>query len=148
MRAAHLGRFNHRWASAFCECIKGFLDFVSETADFIAIENKKRGKTQNWRKHKITKSTAEAKVTSIEPESRPSPPQTNWDDAREPGAYVDQAMGDLYRMPKEALVAGASPIVMKESRSSTRLLARQRTPSRPYKEEILISERVRAVAVA
>ncbi len=76
----------------------------------------------------MPKSTTEARLTSIEPEGHGVPPQTNWDDIREPGAYVDESTGDLYRMPQEALVAGASPIVIKESRSSNRLMLISRDP--------------------
>ncbi len=63
----------------------------------------------------MPKATTEARLTSIEPEGHGTPPQTNWDDVREPGAYVDETTGDLYRIPQEALVHGASPIVIKES---------------------------------
>ena len=76
----------------------------------------------------MPKSTEEARLTSIEPEAQSKPPQTNWDDVREPGAYVDETTGDLYRMPQEALVAGASPIVIKESRSPGRLMLISRDP--------------------
>ena len=76
----------------------------------------------------IPTTATQARLTPIEPEGHGTPPQTNWDDVREPGAYVDETTGDLYRMPQEALVAGASPIVIKESRSSTRLMLISRDP--------------------
>ena len=58
---------------------------------------------------------------SLEPESRSPLPQMNWDAVDTPGAYVELGSGDLYRIPKEALIAGASPIVVKESQGASRL---------------------------
>jgi len=42
-------------------------------------------------------------------------PEVNWDSISEPGAYVERGSGDLYRVPKEGLVPGASPCIIKES---------------------------------
>ena len=61
------------------------------------------------------------KHSSIETEQRANLPEVNWTDVHEPGAYVELGTGDLYRIPKEALISGASPIVVKESRGSSRL---------------------------
>src|SRR5437660_1220201 len=36
-------------------------------------------------------------------------PELSWQDVTEPGAYVELGTGDLYRIPKEALLSGASP---------------------------------------
>jgi hypothetical protein len=58
---------------------------------------------------------------SLEPDHRTPLAQMNWESVDEPGAYVELGTGDLYRMPKEALMAGASPIVIKESRGASRL---------------------------
>jgi hypothetical protein len=38
-----------------------------------------------------------------------------WDQVNEPGTYVDVRTGDLFRIPREGLVTGASPVVMRES---------------------------------
>lgn len=65
---------------------------------------------------------AEAKRGSIETERRERLTEMNWTDVHEPGAYVELGSGDLYRVPKEALVTGASPVVVKESRGSSRLV--------------------------
>ncbi len=59
---------------------------------------------------------------SVESEKRSPFPETNWDDVHEPGAYVELGSGDLYRMPKEALTIGASPVVIKESHGASRLM--------------------------
>ncbi len=52
-----------------------------------------------------------AKMTSIEPSQRASLPEVSWHDLSEPGAYVELGTGDLYRVPKEALIQGASRLV-------------------------------------
>jgi hypothetical protein len=72
---------------------------------------------------------AEAKSNvSMEPQHRFNLLEVNWEDITEPGAYVEKGTGDLYRIPKEALVAGGSPIVMKESSGSSRLLQISKDP--------------------
>ncbi len=45
-----------------------------------------------------------------------------WDNIHEPGAYVDRGSGDLYRFPNEALLPGAFPSIVKESRSASALV--------------------------
>jgi hypothetical protein len=65
---------------------------------------------------------------SLEPERRAPLSQVNWEDVHEAGAYVEVGSGDLYRIPKEALIAGASPIVMKESHGASRLMQLSRDP--------------------
>jgi hypothetical protein len=40
----------------------------------------------------------------------------------EPGADVEIGTGDLYRVPKEALIPGASPIIKKQSTGASRLV--------------------------
>jgi hypothetical protein len=68
------------------------------------------------------------KISPVETESRHALPEFNWEDLTEPGAYVDKSTGDLYRIPKEALVKGASPIIMKESHGVTRLCLISKNP--------------------
>ncbi|MGE0284165.1 MAG: hypothetical protein AB7E79_13715 [Rhodospirillaceae bacterium] len=38
-----------------------------------------------------------------------------WDQVTDAGTYVDVRTGDLFRIPREGLVTGASPVVMRES---------------------------------
>jgi hypothetical protein len=45
--------------------------------------------------------------------------ETPWEFIRKPGAYVELGSGDLYRFPKEALSAGTSPNIVKESRGAS-----------------------------
>lgn len=65
---------------------------------------------------------------SIEGEHRAPLPELNWEDVHEAGCYVERGSGDLYRIPKEALVPGASPVIVKESRGASRLTQISRDP--------------------
>ena len=66
--------------------------------------------------------------TSNEPERRYSLTEVSWDEVAEPGAYVERGTGDLYRIPKEALVPGASPVIIKESSGASRLVQISKNP--------------------
>ncbi len=48
--------------------------------------------------------------------------EVTWDNIKEPGTYVERGSGDLYRFPKESLLSGASPTVVKESRGASVLI--------------------------
>jgi hypothetical protein len=48
--------------------------------------------------------------------------ELTWDAINEPGTYVERGSGNLYRFPKEALIPGASPSIVKESRGASVLL--------------------------
>ncbi len=74
---------------------------------------------------------AQARNQSIESQHRHTLPQVDWVDVKEPGSYVDEGTGDLYRIPKEALIAGASPIVVKESIGASRLRQLSTNPYMP-----------------
>ena len=64
----------------------------------------------------------QAKTRSVEPQQRFSLPEVTWEGLNEPGAYVERGSGDLYRIPKEALIPGSSPIIHKESLGASRLV--------------------------
>jgi hypothetical protein len=68
---------------------------------------------------------------SIQPQHRSSLPQTTWEELREPGAYVEEGSGDLFRVPQEALVAGCSPIIGRVSNGASRLVRVSDNPSVP-----------------
>lgn len=55
-------------------------------------------------------------------------PETTWEELNEPGAYVERGTGDLYRIPNQALIPGASPIIHKESLGATRLVQVSKNP--------------------
>jgi hypothetical protein len=65
---------------------------------------------------------------SVEPHQRFTLPEVSWDELNEPGAYVERGTGDLYRVPKEALIPGGSPIIHKESSGASRLVQVSRNP--------------------
>jgi hypothetical protein len=48
--------------------------------------------------------------------------ELTWEAINEPGTYVERGSGNLYRFPKEALIPGASPSIVKESRGASVLL--------------------------
>ena len=48
--------------------------------------------------------------------------ETTWEAINDPGAYVERGSGDLYRFPKEALIPGASPAIVKESHGGSVLV--------------------------
>ncbi len=55
-------------------------------------------------------------------------PERRWEDLNEPGAYVELGSGDLYRVPKEALISGTSSIIRKESVGASRLAQISKNP--------------------
>lgn len=70
----------------------------------------------------------QAKTKSAEPQHRFSLPEITWDDLSEAGAYVERGSGDLYRIPKEALIPGGSLLVHKESLGASRLVQVSKNP--------------------
>lgn len=54
--------------------------------------------------------------------------QVAWDEITEPGAYVEVTTGDLYRIPQEALLKGASPLIRKESSSESPFVQVSKNP--------------------
>ena len=74
------------------------------------------------------KSMEQVKTKSVEPHTRFALPEVNWDELNEPGAYVERGSGDLYRVPKEAIIQGGSPIIHKESTGSSRLVQVSKNP--------------------
>jgi hypothetical protein len=64
----------------------------------------------------------QARVVSVEPQKRHTLPEASWEDINQPGAYVEVGTGDLYRIPKEALIPGSSPVIRKESSGASRLV--------------------------
>ncbi len=56
------------------------------------------------------------------------PTELSWESVTEPGAYVDVSTGELYRIPQEALLQGASPLIRKESLTPSRLVQVSKNP--------------------
>jgi hypothetical protein len=70
----------------------------------------------------------QVKTKSVEPHTRFALPEVNWDELNEAGAYVERGSGDLYRVPKEAIIPGGSPIIHKESAGSSRVVQVSQNP--------------------
>jgi len=70
----------------------------------------------------------ETRNTSAEPQKRHRLTEVCWQDLNEPGAYIEAGTGDLYRVPNEALLQGASPLIRKESSGSSRLIQVSKNP--------------------
>ena len=70
----------------------------------------------------------QARTRSVEPQSRFTLDETTWEGLNEAGAYVERGSGDLYRVPKEALIPGGSPIIHKESLGASRLVQISKNP--------------------
>ncbi len=66
--------------------------------------------------------TEEGYTQSAEPIRKTVLNEVSWEGINEPGAYVERGSGDLYRFPKESLIPGASPAIVKESRGASVLL--------------------------
>jgi hypothetical protein len=69
-----------------------------------------------------------ARNVSVEPQQRVALPELGWQDISEAGAYVERGSGDLYRIPKEALQPGSSPLIRKESAGASRFVQLSRNP--------------------
>ena len=75
---------------------------------------------------------------SIEAQHRSTLPEVDWSQLNEPGCYVDAASGDLFRIPKEALLTAASPLITRESRGASRLRRLSSDPFMPTVKARLI----------
>lgn len=69
-----------------------------------------------------------ARNPSVEPQKRTALMEVPWEDVSQPGTYVEVGTGDLYRIPQEALIAGGSPIIRKESSGASRLVQVSKNP--------------------
>jgi hypothetical protein len=72
----------------------------------------------NFQKRRIL--LMEAQTT--ERKASPSHPEVSWDDLETPGFYVSRATGNGYRVPAEALIKGASPVIEQVSAQPSRLV--------------------------
>jgi hypothetical protein len=77
--------------------------------------------------------------SSIQPQHRSALLQTTWEELREPGAYVEEGSGDLFRVPQEALITGASPIIARVSSGASRLVRVSENPAVPLMKARMVS---------
>ena len=54
--------------------------------------------------------------------------QLEWEEIREPGAYVEVSTGNLYRVPHESLLKGAAPITRKPGGRGSPLVLLSKDP--------------------
>jgi hypothetical protein len=45
-----------------------------------------------------------------------------WEEISQPGAYISRDTGSLFRIPKEALAPGSSPLIHQENRDAERFV--------------------------
>lgn len=64
----------------------------------------------------------EGMTQSVQSSRRHTLTEITWEEINDAGAYVERGSGDLYRFPKEALIPGASPSIVKESRGASVLV--------------------------
>ena len=55
-------------------------------------------------------------------------PEVSWESLETPGFYVSRATGNGYRVPPEALIKGASPVIEQVSAQPPRLVKLSETP--------------------
>ncbi len=72
--------------------------------------------------------TSQVANVSAEPMQKARLMEVSWQDITEAGAYVEKGSGDLYRIPQEALLQGASPLIRKESAGSSVLVQVSKNP--------------------
>jgi len=70
----------------------------------------------------MARQSEEVMTQSVQGTRRSTLSEVTWEAVDQPGAYVERGSGDLYRIPKEALIPGASPAIVKESRGASILL--------------------------
>jgi hypothetical protein len=68
------------------------------------------------------------KLLALESQSWVALPEFAWEQISEPGTYMEKETGDLYRIPKEALVIGSSPIIRKTSLGGSRFVQVSKNP--------------------
>jgi hypothetical protein len=69
--------------------------------------------------------------TQTEQQTNPSYPEVSWEDLETPGFYVSRATGNGYRVPAEALIRGASPVIQQVSAKPSRLVRLSDNPFIP-----------------
>ena len=58
-------------------------------------------------------------------------PEVSWEDLETPGFYVSRSTGNGYRVPAEALIKGASPVIEQVSAQPSRLVKLSDNPFIP-----------------
>jgi hypothetical protein len=69
-----------------------------------------------------------ARVIFFHPERKRALPEYRWEELREPGTYVETGTGNLYRIPRAALIAGTLPLIPKGRLRASRLVQLSKNP--------------------
>jgi hypothetical protein len=70
----------------------------------------------------------EAKVVATSIQQRGVLPEYSWEELSQPGTYVEKGTGNLYRIPKEVLIQGASPSIHKQRLRTSKLVQISKNP--------------------
>jgi hypothetical protein len=70
-------------------------------------------------------------VQANEKKTSPSLSEVSWDHLETPGFYVSRTTGNGYRVPAEALIKGASPVIEQVSAHPSRLVKLSENPFIP-----------------
>ena len=57
-----------------------------------------------------------------EKKKQSNPLECSWDEISQPGAYISRDTGRLFRIPKEALAPGSSPLIHQENREAEKFV--------------------------
>lgn len=71
---------------------------------------------------------AQARIISIECEQGRALPEYSWEELSEAGTYVEKDTGDLYRIPRQVLMAGGAPLIHNASLRTSRLIQLSKNP--------------------
>jgi hypothetical protein len=67
-------------------------------------------------------------ISAVAPQKVAHLQQCPWQSVTEPGAYVEVGTGDLYRIPREALIPGSSPVIRRETQDNSVLVQLSKDP--------------------
>lgn len=67
-------------------------------------------------------------TTTVSAQKQTQYQQCSWQNVSEPGAYVEVGTGNLFRFPPEALIAGSSPVIRRETQDGSVLVQLSRDP--------------------
>ncbi len=67
-------------------------------------------------------------MEATKPSQRVTRREMSWDEIDQQGTYVEVGSGDLYRIPKEALIVGSSPVIQKVSNGTSRFIQLSEDP--------------------
>ena len=57
--------------------------------------------------------------------------ETEWNSINQPGCYLDVGSGDLFRISKDAIATGHSPLITKTSNGANRVVKLSDNPAEP-----------------